>query len=434
MKTRFWFAIVLFSSCSFGQLLTEDFDYTTGVLTTVSANWTESPGESFDIEVINGSLNYTNYPSSGVGNKIALNGGASGRSGVVRAFTSQSGNGTTVYYSFLLNVTSTSDMDINTSEGARFMNLKVSGSTSFRACPFVRQGANNSKFQLGLGKLSSSVPSWYGTELDINTTYLIVLAYVFQSGSDAARLWINPSLSGEEPTADIEQTTGSDASSLEEIQLRQEPKSGDMEIDGIRVATTWSQAPLPVELTSFTAKIIGKNVSLNWQTATEVDNYGFEIQRASSSITPIRDWTTIGFVKGHGNSNSTKNYSFTDKTVISSGKYFYRLKQVDTDGKIDFSGVIEADFGIPDDIELYQNYPNPFNPYTTINYSLPAVGSVTLKVYNILGTEIATLVNEHQTAGMHEIKFDGSKFSSGVYFYTLSSNGFSKTKKFILLK
>jgi len=205
-------------------------------------------------------------------------------------------------------------------------------------------------------------------------------------------------------------------------------------------------SPLPVELTSFTASVSGGKVTLNWQTATEVNNYGFEIERTSPRPSPQgeggeagRGWENIGFVAGHGNSNSVKEYLFVDGNV-SNGKVSYRLKQIDNDGKYEYSKEIEIDLGTPNEFSLSQNYPNPFNPSTTIRYSIPNViageakQSVVLKVYDILGNVVATLVNEQKSAGNYEVKFNASNLSSGIYFYKLQSGSFVQTKKFILIK
>lgn len=440
--------VLLFTSISYSQLIDENFDYTTGTLTTQTSNWAESPTGSTDIQIVSGSLSYTDYPSSGIGNKIQLNGGATGRSGVIRTFTAQSGNGTTVYYSYLLYVTSTADLDSSTSLGEPISNLKVSGSSSFRASVFVRQGANTSKFQIGLGKLTSSTAQWYGTELDLNVTYLIVAAYVFQAGDDAVKLWINPSLSGSEPSADVSQTTGSDAASLAEIQFRQGEFGGDMDVDGIRVATSWSQAPLPVELTSFIATTNGNLVTLNWTTATEVNNYGFNIERAAVKTVhdPSLLWETICFVQGHGNCHSSKEYSFTDSPT--GGKeFYYRLKQMDFDGSYQYSEIVSVSMENIYQLKLEQNYPNPFNPHTTIKYTIPSSplnppitkgrdmgGVVTLKVYNVLGELVTTLVNEQLGTGIYEVEFNGSNLTSGIYYLVLQSNDLIDVKKCLLIK
>ncbi len=190
---------------------------------------------------------------------------------------------------------------------------------------------------------------------------------------------------------------------------------------------------LPVELFSFSASLIGTEVKLSWMTMTEVNNYGFEIERLSEDNS---GWQIVGFVRGNGNSNSVKTYSFID-SEINSGRLAYRLRQIDNDGSFEYSNEIEVDFNLPIKYELIQNYPNPFNPSTKIRYSIPNVRSglaqTVLKVYDVLGNEIATLVNEYKPAGSYEVTFDASSLSTGVYFYKLQSGSFVETKKMILL-
>ncbi len=195
--------------------------------------------------------------------------------------------------------------------------------------------------------------------------------------------------------------------------------------------------PFPVELTSFTTNVSGSNIQLNWQTATEINNYGFEIQRATENY----DWQKIGFVEGAGNSNSPEEYSFSDK-LVKSGKYYYRLKQIDLNGSYKYSNTVEVIIGAPEKFELSQNYPNPFNPTTNITYVIARSEatrqshelSVKLTVYDILGRKVATLVNKKQAPGNYSVQFDASKLSSGIYFYTLRAGEFTDTKKMILMK
>ncbi len=210
--------------------------------------------------------------------------------------------------------------------------------------------------------------------------------------------------------------------------------------------------PLPVELTTFTALASGNVVELHWKTATEVNNYGFYVERASESLAATnsgesKNCETIDFVNGHGNSSSPKEYSYVDETIGGSGKYFYRLKQVDVDGSYEYSPVVEVYVGAPEKFELSQNYPNPFNPTTTITYSIPTlpassplakgrteVGFVTLKVYDILGREVATLVNQHQSTGRYTVKFNASGLNSGIYFYKLQAGDFTQVRRMMLVK
>jgi hypothetical protein len=193
-----------------------------------------------------------------------------------------------------------------------------------------------------------------------------------------------------------------------------------------------SALPLPVELTSFSASAQNKTVSLTWQTATEVNNYGFEIQK-SEARSKNTEWLKVGFVNGAGNSNSPKEYSFTDKSAIA-GKYLYRLKQLDNDGQYKYSKEVEVGVSAPLDFSLAQNYPNPFNPSTSIQYSVTGSQNVTLKVFNVIGKEVAVLVNEKKEPGTYTVEFSSANLSSGTYFYRLQSGAFIQTKKMVILK
>ena len=204
----------------------------------------------------------------------------------------------------------------------------------------------------------------------------------------------------------------------------------------IDVLAASNYSPFPVELSSFSASIIGSCVKLNWQTATEINNYGFEVERQilkQANNDNYISWEKIGFVTGNGNSNSPKSYSFDDKTAVF-GKYSYRLKQIDNDGKFEYSRVIEVDMDLPENFELSQNYPNPFNPSTTISYQILNEGIVVLTVFDVLGNKIVELVNEKKQPGSYYVNFDSNNLSSGVYIYKLSVNDFVNTKKMVLMK
>ncbi len=194
---------------------------------------------------------------------------------------------------------------------------------------------------------------------------------------------------------------------------------------------------IPVELTSFAADYNGSEVILNWSTATELNNQGFEIERSKKSETDDKntneEWKLVGSVQGSGTITKPKAYSFVDKAV-STGKYAYRLKQIDLDGKYQYSYVIEVEVIKNFNYYLKQNYPNPFNPATNIRYAIGNKQFVTLKVYDLLGNEVETLVNENKPAGNYNVIFDASKLSSGIYFCTLKTAEFSKTNKMILTK
>jgi hypothetical protein len=196
---------------------------------------------------------------------------------------------------------------------------------------------------------------------------------------------------------------------------------------------------IPVELTSFTASMIDGNIMLNWATATELNNSGFEVERCALSA-ERQAWEKIGFVNGKGTSTEIHNYSFVDENP-ETGKSFYRLKQIDYDGTYTYSTIAEVNFGLPVQFSLEQNYPNPFNPVTSIKYAISSLSTgqagkqfVQLKIFDVIGNEVATLVNDEKPAGNYEIAFDASGLSSGVYFYKIASGNFVETKKMVLLK
>jgi len=186
---------------------------------------------------------------------------------------------------------------------------------------------------------------------------------------------------------------------------------------------------LPVELVAFTARNTAEGVQLTWRTASEQNNAGFEVQRRSEKAS---EWQVLGFVRGAGTTAEAQSYTFLDKSA--SGKVQYRLKQIDFDGQFEYSNIIEVDAGAPKQFALEQNYPNPFNPTTLISYQLPVASEVSLKVYDVLGKEVATLVNERQEAGTYHFNFNASSLSSGVYFYRIKAGNFVSTKKMMLVK
>ena len=197
--------------------------------------------------------------------------------------------------------------------------------------------------------------------------------------------------------------------------------------------------PTPVELISFSAKVINNGIGLSWSTATETNNKGFEIERKESSdIKNSGEWKHIGFVKGYGTTSELNSYKFTDKN-ISAGDYYYRLKQIDYNGGYKYSNAVEVKFN-PVSFSLEQNYPNPFNPSTTISYNLTNQSFVRLNIYNSIGELIDQLVNSRQKSGSYNIVWNAKNNPSGVYFYQLQildyQNNVTATavKKMILLK
>ena len=189
-------------------------------------------------------------------------------------------------------------------------------------------------------------------------------------------------------------------------------------------------APLPVELAYFTAKTISNHIELIWKTETEVSNYGFDIEKSHNK----HNWQTIGFVEGHGNTNSPKDYSYIDNDIFGANEYQYRLKQIDNDGSFEYSDIVSINTGFADNYFLSQNYPNPFNPETRIEFNIPEKQKVRLSVYNLLGELVSELVNEEKDAGNYTIEFDASDLPGGIYFYTIQTGEYTATRKMSLIK
>ena len=194
------------------------------------------------------------------------------------------------------------------------------------------------------------------------------------------------------------------------------------------------------ELSSYTGFVDSNDVVLNWITSSEMNNSGFEVERQTNDA----DFEVIGFVEGNGTTSEANNYSFTDED-LPAGKYSYRLKQMDFEGSYNYSDTLDFEISNILDInelgnvinayQLYQNYPNPFNPQTTIRFDIKEENFVNLSIYNVLGEKVKELVNDVLPSGSHEVKFDGSELSSGIYIYRLDvKEEYSENKKMSLLK
>ena len=179
---------------------------------------------------------------------------------------------------------------------------------------------------------------------------------------------------------------------------------------------------------------------MKWSTASELNNRGFEIERKL-----FKEWVKIIFIEGNGTTTNSSNYSYVDDLRNSSykGQIFYRLKQIDFDGTSTFSNVVSSsvDFTVKE-YSLLNNFPNPFNPSTIISYQLPVTSNVSLKIYTVVGEEVATLVDMNQEAGLYQVNFNADNLGSGIYFYKLlavdalskNGNNFTQTKKMILIR
>jgi len=202
-----------------------------------------------------------------------------------------------------------------------------------------------------------------------------------------------------------------------------------------QVITPFSEGrvTLPVELISFNANVSGNRADLSWQTTTEKNNRGFEVQRKIGE----HDWQSIGFVKGNGTTTQIHSYTFMDELdgMMESRTIYYRLKMIDYDGTYKFSSEVSVN-PAPNRFELSQNYPNPFNPSTSISWQSPVSAKQTLKIYDVIGNEVATLVDEHRDAGSYEVNFSPNEYNlaSGVYLYRIQAGNYVETKKMVLMK
>jgi len=401
----------------------EDFDYTANEDLTLHG-WVAHSGSGTQPQtVVAPGLTFTGYPSSGIGNAALLDNNGEDINRIFTPVTSGS-----VYMSFMVKV--------DAAATGYFIHYSSNplNTSNYRGRVWIEGSGSSISFKLSFASSdTTSTPYDY----TIGETYLVIVKYEIVSGSlnDNVSLYIfsstNPVTLTEPAVPTIGPIANGTASADIEpgsVCLRQYNASQNITVDGIRVATSWSDV-VPVELTSFNAFVKNNSVSLNWITATELNNSGFEIERKLGNS----NWSRIAFVKGHGTSTVSNKYSYTDAD-LSSGNYVYRLKQIDFDGSYEYSKIVEASIDLPSKFELSQNYPNPFNPNTVITYSLPKAGHVTLKIYNALGQEISTLVNGLVEAGNYNIKFNASGFSSGIYYYRLEADDLIAMKKMILLR
>ncbi len=408
------------------NLFGENFSYTAG--TSLPSNgWTALTG-SPTILVTSPGLTFTDfngdpYVGSGIGNAAAV---ASTGEDDAKALSSVVTSGS-LYSSFMLNVTAVQGT------GDYFYTLMTSG------------GANDSRlyarpatggYNLGIEKAGGSGVVYGSAVYTLGQTYLVVVQYTFATPDEMSLYVFSSSdivpASAPTPTlGPISFPLGTEPSDLNRVQLRQGSATNGPTsvVDGIYVETTWNNAVLPVELSSFTSIINKRDVTLNWVTASESNNSGFEIERASNNV-----WSKVGSVAGNGTTTSSSSYSYTDRG-LATGNYNYRLKQIDFNGNFEYFNLSnEVNIGIPSRYELSQNYPNPFNPSTNINFDLPTDGRVSIKLFDLSGKEVATLVNEVKTAGYYSVNFNAAGLSSGIYFYNISANNFTATKKMTLIK
>jgi len=409
---------------SYGQFLIENFDYSAGDSLT-QHGWLAHSGTSNAIFVTSPGLTYSGYPSSGIGNAATIT--TTGQD-VNKQFTPITSGA--IYASIMVNVASAQTGDY-------FFHLGLANTTSIYMGRIFVKNALNGNLSFGVSKTSISAsiqPAYSDSIYNTGITYLLVVKYQFNPdvADDSVFLFINPAISTTEPSPNLKHgaSANNDPANIGGVYIRQGGSSlaSNLSLDGIRIGTAWTEV-VPVELTSFTSAVDGNNVILNWSTASELNNQGFEIQSSAQG----NEFATVGFVNGNGTTTEAKNYRFVDKN-LAAGNYTYRLKQVDFDGTFTYSDELDVDVTALVQFELAQNYPNPFNPSTTIKFSIPLSSNVSLKIFNTLGQEVSTLINQNMESGTHTINFDASQLNSGIYFCRLDAGSYSEVRKMTLIK
>jgi len=399
-------------------ILQESFDYPAED-TLTNHGWVKHSGFFRPITLTSSGLDYPGHFATGNSVDVTMGGifGGIFREDVHINLPSIIDSGS-VYVSFLVRV------DSIFASGTYFIHLADSfPASTYLARVFVRDTSDSGSggnIQFGLSKASSSKVEWTTNTYSANLVYLLVLKYEIvgdTAGSDdIVSLYINPDITQLEPgVPEITNIDTSNDSPIGAIALRQGFSwglQGSIRVDEIVVRTSWFDLT-PVELSSFSALVNGNTSTLNWTTTTELNNSGFDILRQSTSGGQNGRWEKIVFVVGHGTTTNVHNYSFTDNN-LNPGRYTYKLKQLDYNGSFEYSDLVNVEITQPFHFKLFQNYPNPFNPSTTINFQIQEAGLVTLIVYDILGNEITTLVNEKMEPGNFDIKYDASGLSSGT--------------------
>jgi len=318
----------------------------------------------------------------------------------------------------------------------RFLNIGSGGNVTVRQRSGAPTGPGVAGFAAAPELHISSVRFW-----DMSTTitgqFLTSITFTY-----------DPELDGIVNEAILKLATRADSTQpwAEYTKVTRDTANNTITADSVTNFSQWIFAgdnPLPVELAVFTATVEGSKVVLTWTTASETNNLGFDIERRKNADDGKGQWQKLGFVKGHGTTATPQSYTYVDE-ALAPGVYEYRLKQIDAAGGFTYSAVVSAFVGLPTSYALHQNYPNPFNPETVIRYQLSAVSSqtnqpVVLKVYNLLGQAIRTLVDEKQRPGWYRVVWDGTndagqRVGSGVYLYRLEAGSFKQVKKMLLVR
>jgi hypothetical protein len=302
------------------------------------------------------------------------------------------------------------------------------------------KGDGSGNIQFAVQKQDGAISGYAGTSIAESGNHLFVVGYRFGgANTDTVLIWVDP------PTETLTESTplikwddGVDpdnAINLDGVVFHQlgSPDSRTIQIAGLRVTDSWANATLPIQLLAFTATATRLDVNLRWSTATEVNNFGFDVERRA--VDGVENWQKVGFVPGSGTTTDPREYTFVDGGLLA-GRYAYRIKQVDLDGTFSYFTATEVEVGAaPRELALEPNYPNPFNPATQISFSVPEDGKAVLKIYNMLGQEVAVLFDEIAEAGkLYQKTFDASSLPTGVYVSRLEYGGRAAMRKMLFVK
>ena len=432
-------AALLTASASSQPLLTENFDYTVGDTLTVVTPWVNHSGTGDSLLVTDNNLTFPGYPLS-TGNSTFVEHGSGSREDAHRDFTPQMGDGTTVYAAFLINAaTVTTDSD-----GGYFFHFAPGDpyDFDFTGRVYLRNMGEpviDHLFSFGISKGSGNADIvWDPVVRTTGITYLIVLKYSFLAGvdDDPVDLYVfedgdDISVEPGSPTisADIVAEGEADIVNIGNVNLRQGADTMGLTVDGIQVGTSWEDVVVPVELVSFEATVSGSDLNLNWQTSSETNNAGFEVQLRGTG-----DYEAMGFVEGHGTTTVEQSYAYTISD-LTSGVYTVRLKQIDFDGAFEYSPEIEIAVGVPGTHVLTQAYPNPFNPQASFSLSVAAAQHVEIALYDVVGRQVAMLFSGQMEEGQaRAFTIDGANLPSGSYYYRAIGRTFAETGRVTLLK
>ncbi len=409
------FLLILTSSYSQSNLFYDTFNYSAGSLTTNSGGvWTNNSGTANQLQVSAGSLTYSGYWPSTSDGKIDIT--TTGTEDVKASFATTSGNSTTVYASFLVNSSAAA------TTGAYFAHF-ISG-TTYKGRVWAK--SNSTGFDIGLSS-DGSTTTYTGNVYTFNTTYLIVVSYTFNAGTndDVVNLWVNPSLSSSTPPTPTigPLVVAGDYSNIAGFGVRQNGSTAGLtaSIDGLKIGTSWGTSVLPVTLTSFTGKTSLYGAELNWSTASEQNNSHFEILRSADG----QSFSKIGQVAGSNNSSQTKSYTYTDKSP-DAGTSYYQLKQVDFDGNFKIYGPVAVKSGLATAAGL-----KVFASVSSLELTLhtSAVKNAIIGVYDMSG-HLLHKASVLLSKGLNTFSVP-SNIPQGLYFVSVIGSDLSLQTKFI---